>query len=322
MKQIPDTARRHHVNRASPIRRPALPRAQPIRNFAGVFGAAPRSAHASKAGAEKPRSEKPRSDSSRADKGPTGQGKRKKPMSAPAATVARGVNAGYRVIEEYLRQGQEFARSLWPASGGGARAAHNGGTAEAPMNMTERLVRSASDLAALFSEFLQTFSLPGILPAPGSTPIPDFGIGRNTGAAPPATEAGRTGARRTGSADAAGVSAPAADAATTISIDLRSRRRTTVTAFVQPGGWSGGLVVHDLRPPNGAGQAGSARLTGVTATAADRRVVIAVDIPDTLAAGTYSGLIVDADSNLPRGTLSIQVFAGPTPRPARKAARK
>ena len=157
MKQIPDTARRHHVNRASPIRRPPLPRAQPIRNFAGVFGAP---AKASRARAPERDgaggTDKRRATKTRTEKASAGRGARKSPMGAPAATVARGVNAGYRVIEEYLRQGQDFARSLW--AGGGTGRASGPGAAEAcsasrqscqprrkPTDGTHRSSRSAGD---------------------------------------------------------------------------------------------------------------------------------------------------------------------------------
>lgn len=290
------------MSRINPVRRPTLPRSQPIRHFAGVFGGRP-------APSDKTATTATRAGTTRKN------GAAKKPGSDPRAGVASGVSAGYKVIEEYLRQGQDFARSLWPGSD-----AVGGGTAEAPMNMTERLIRSASDLAGLFSEFLQTFSMPGALPPPGSTPIPDFGIG--TGQGTSAAKDAATRARSSGEpnraaatvADAA-ASPRAAEAPAVISVDLHSRRRAEVTVNVRPGNWTGKLLVHDLRPA-----AGTARLTGVTASgiSADRRIVVAVRVPDDQPAETYSGLIVDAETNLPRGTIAVRIFATAAAAPSKK----
>lgn len=282
------------MRRTNPVRRPVLPRSQPIRDFAGVFGGRATPADDTSATAA---GKNPAPKNGTAKNGSVKNGS-KKPGGDPGATVARGVSAGYRVIEQYLQQGQDFARSLWPGSDSGA-----GGTAEAPMNMTERLIRSASDLAGLFSEFLQTFSMPGTLPPPGSTPIPDFGLGH-------AGAAGRAATTSTPPTPAA-VEAPAV-----VSIDLQSRRRAEVTVHVRPGTWTGRLQVHDLRSPTGA-----AALTGTTATgiASDRRVLVAVSVPDELPADTYSGLIVDAETNLPRGTIAVRIFSAAVK--PRKAAR-
>jgi hypothetical protein len=300
------------MSRTNPVRRPVLPRSQPIRHFAGVFGARP-------ASSGPPDQNGTRGRATRADKadraGKNGaapsakNGAPKKSGAAPGAAVARGVNAGYRVIEEYLRQGQDFARSLWPNSESGG-----GGTTDAPMNMTERLIRSASDLAGLFSEFLQTFSMPGTLPPPGSMPIPDFGIGHARDPVPVGAAAhgrSRNGPNRatTSAADNA-LNAPAAqawaDVPTAISVDLQSRQRAEVTVDLRPGSSAGTLQVHDLRAPRGPG-----RLTGITAThvASERRVVVTVTVPDDQPVGAYSGLIVDAETNLPRGTIAVRVFA-------------
>lgn len=295
-KTVAPAANRRHTERASPISRPPLPRSHPIRNFAGILGAHPDPGRAARPTA-------PRAAGAERDSKPKGRGATKPAGKAgrdpaevkrdPGAAVARGVNAGYRVIEEYLRQGQDFARSLWPGSPSSA-----GGSPDAPMNMTERLIRSASDLAGLFSEFLQTFSLPGTLPAPGSMPIPGFGIEPKAAAPADAENAGANFAR------------DAWEPPPVISIDLRSSRRTEVTVNLRSGAWADRLQVHDLRPLKPA-RADGARLTGVSATGvpAERRVVLAAAIAADLPADTYSGLIVDADTNLPRGTVAIRIFA-------------
>jgi hypothetical protein len=281
-----------HATRPMPdnhprVRRPDLPRSQPRRAFSGILGTREDSKpNDFTAGHAKPAASKPTAETA-------------------ATGVARGVNAGYRVIEDYLRQGQEFARALWPGTAGGG-----GGTPSEPMNMTERLVRSASDLAGLFSEFLQTFSIPGMLPPPGSQPIPDFGIAE-AGAAKTkhdsAQHSGKAAPRPTGAATAP--VAPEQNERVTVSIDVASRQRTEITVDLKAGPWTRTLQVHDLR--SGTADAAIARLTGITAVSRpdERRVVIAIRVPPRQAAGTYSGVIVDAKSNLPCGTLSVRVLA-------------
>src|SRR5688572_28240098 len=64
-------------------RRPDLDRDEPQRGFAGAFGAAPENGTNGQAGA------------------------------AFEDDVARGVGVGYRLIEEYLRRGQQVAQSMW-----------------------------------------------------------------------------------------------------------------------------------------------------------------------------------------------------------------
>jgi hypothetical protein len=248
------------------VKRPPLKRARPIRSFGGLFGA--------------PDSHD-RASPHLAAEGQNGS-------STPSSeSVGRGVNAGYRVIEEYIRQGQEVARSLWP----GARVGSTPGAE--PLNMTERMIRSASDFAGLFSEFLQTFSLPGTLPPPGSRPIPGFGIADKEKADPPAQ---------------APPAAAKDHSPTLVSVDVESKRRTEVTLELKPLSWTANLDVHDLR----SARINAQRLRGIKAICLpdERRIVFRVRIPDRQPAGTYSGLVVDRSTNLPRGTLSVRIVAG------------
>jgi hypothetical protein len=266
MSDATRTGKDRRARRQPRIQRPLLTRSEPIRSFAGIFGAPEPAANQSpKTATESPPGQSP----------PNGDG------------VGRSVNAGYRVIEEYLRQGQEVARALWPGARGGSTP-----SAE-PLNMTERMIRSASDFAGLFSEFLQTFSLPGTLPPPGSQPIPGFGIAdvEKDSHSPPSP------------------SAPHEDDDPTLfSLDIQSKRRTEITLDLKPKSWTTVLDVHDLRSAG----AGAHRLVGITATCLpdERRVVFRIRIPDRQPAGTYSGIVVDRSSNLPRGTLSVRVLAG------------
>jgi hypothetical protein len=268
------TAKSRGARDRTRIKRPLLPRSQPHREFRGIFGAADAADRMSTDGA--------------AGK-PTGL------STPPAEGVARGVNAGYRVIEEYLRQGQDLARSLWPGPSSGS-------TKNGTLGMTERMIRSASDLAGLVSEFLQTFGLPGGLPSPGSQPIPDFGISppETPVAAPPS--GGPAVAERTDRPLAQ------ADGLRTVTIDIESKRRTEVTVDLKPNAWTKKLEVHDLRSE----KATAPRLTGINAIGLpdEQRVVVKIRVPDQQPAGTYSGLIVDRDANLPQGMVSVRILDG------------
>jgi hypothetical protein len=248
--------------------RPELPRSAPERSFSGAFSSAePKTGPDSGASNEAP-------------------GKRRSPG------ISDGVSAGYQVIEDYIRQGQEFAGKFWSATSGEATAARN--------NVAERMVRSASDLASLFSEFLQTVTLSPSRPSPGSAPIPDFGL---PGSAQPGSAQNDEQAQTPG---ASPPRAPAADPSPAIWIDVRSRQRVEISADLRPGEWRRTLVAHDLR----AADASVPRVPAprIDTMAKERRVVIRIRVPDTQPPGVYSGLVIDGKTNLPCGTLALRIF--------------
>jgi hypothetical protein len=257
---------------SSRIKRPQLARSHPRRAFSGIFGAP--------------------GVPSRSSANGVAQKSKQSPVVATEA-VARGVNAGYSVIEEYVRQGQDLARSLWPNPTEETARTRS-------LNMTDRMIRSASDLVGLFSEFLQTFTLPGTLPAPGSQPIPDFGIAPSE--RPIATPEPIVSA----TSAAAGTAPSETDPNGRVSVDVESNRRTEVTVDLKPRSWGSKLAVHDLRST----KASAPCLTGIKARAfpSEQRIVIRVRIPDRHPAGTYHGLIVDRGANLPRGAITVRIL--------------
>jgi hypothetical protein len=279
--------------------RPNLARSQPVRLFGGIFGVPPAATNGSppvvatnvsRAAAAMRGSSRQAAD----------RGKETRPTNDDS--VGRGVNAGYRVIEEYLRQGQELARSVWP----GARSTSSEGVQ--PLNLTERMLRSASDLAGLFSEFLQTFSLPGSLPPPGSQPLAGFGVSAAERAQRPASATGPSRPSRPSPSQVAPSSeADRNEGPAPLSIEVDSKRRTEVTVNLNAGSWKTKLEVHDLRSTNRA----APPLGGIEILSlpTQRRLLIRVRIPDRQASGTYSGLVVDQKTNVPRGTLSIRILA-------------
>jgi hypothetical protein len=207
--------------------------------------------------------------------------------------VSRGVDLGYQVIEEYMRQGQDFARAAWSSSPVGEALGAD------PRRLTERMFQYASDLASTWLEYTQ-MTMAG---APLGRPAPTPGQRRPEGAVggfdidgpPPSQPSPGTDGRQ----GAAALDAPV------VALDIASKRRVQVTADLRPSAGRGTLMAHDLRAANPA----LPRIGGVkVAREDDGTLVVRVVIPDDCPAAIYSGLIVDEESNLPRGTLSVRVF--------------
>ncbi len=251
-------------------RRPKLPRSEPHRSFAGVFSPAS-PPNGSGAGRGKP-------------------GGSPRPSARKTPGVSGGVAVGYQVIEDYIRQGQQFARKFWSAA--------PGAPANARDNIADRMVRSASDLASLFSEFLQTVTVPADRRPPGSAPIPDFGLPK-----PGQPRAARP-ERPANPAPNGGASAVAA-AAPAIWIDVRSRRPVEVSVDLRPGPPALRLIAHDLR----AAGVTSARVKAprIEVRPNEHRVIVRLQIRDGQPAGVYSGTILDGGTNLPRGTVAVRI---------------
>jgi hypothetical protein len=197
--------------------------------------------------------------------------------------VPAGVDLGYRVIEEYMRQGQDFARSMWSPSGTLDPATMD------PRRLTERMFQYASDLAATWLEFVQA-TMAGApasgsgAPAPRPPTMGGFDIHRPAPEGPPAP--------------------PGESKDLLVSVDVSATQRVEVSVDLRPAAATT-LAVHDLR----AAEAGAPRIAGVTVERqADERWLVRVVVPDGQPAGTYSGLIVDRETNLPKGTLAVRVY--------------
>lgn len=232
------------------VTRPKLERKAPVRRWATIFGVPPES----------------QSDAPSTEGNP----------------VSRGVDLGYRVIEEYIRQGQEVARAVWAPGASGDRSD--------PQRLTERMVQYASDLTSVWMELMQTVmgtaAVASNAPRPPRADPGPFDIGGVSNGAPPPGP----------------VEAPA------ISVALESRRRAEVTVDLRPGIGDGAFLVHDLRPSSGKGP----RLSGVKVERAKppAPVVVRVRVPDALPAGLYTGMVIDPATNLPQGTIAVQVHPG------------
>jgi hypothetical protein len=248
----------------SRLKMPQPKRTGPIRSVDGLFGP-------------------PRPPS---DNGPPQAGSVRESASS---TVSRGVELGYRVIGEYMRQGEAFARS------NGSRPPEGDPASSDPRKLTERMVEHASELATAWLEFVQT-TLVGV---------------------PPAGSRGDAGAHDPGAFDLGGPPSPATASSPRtvpqapspprrISIEIASKRRAEVTVDLHPEAGVAPIVAHDLR----ARDPELPRIRGVTIgpSGTSDRVLVRIAVPDDQPAATYTGLVVDDATNLPRGSVSVRVF--------------
>lgn len=287
-------------------KRPELERSEPIRNWSGMFGVRPRNGHRLE------RAEEPGVAQSGAVAAAEPAA-----AAAPSDPVAQGVDLGYRVIEQYLQQGQTFARAVAPGRGPGVP-----GVTE-PQRFIEQLARSTYDLADTFLSFVSAAGAwpaaagRGTQAASAASAVPKVGafqiesIGRAPAEGAPASSSERV--VRAGNGAGAGGSAGSQvepfftePSAPLITTDVASALRTEVTVELKPGSSMVRLSAHDLRAADPA----LPRIAGVEleTRAADNRVVVRLRVPDAQPEATYSGLIIDEASHLPRGSLTVRVL--------------
>jgi hypothetical protein len=257
-------------------KRPELTRAAPTRRFANIFGQTQRGAP----------------DAT--------------PPSEPSNdAAARGADLGYQVIEEYMRQGQAFARAAWaPYLPQGRREGTD------PRALTERMVQYASDLASVWVQYVQVMTSQG--PTAGaSKPSPQHSTpGAGLGAFDVGGEA-QAPPKPSGSTESPVAQPVARDGASVdaspirLSLEIASKRPAKVNVDLRRPIASTSPRAYDLR----ARDATIPRIAEVSieigSSAED--VLVRIVIPDDQPAATYSGLVVDETTNLPLGTLTVQI---------------
>jgi len=224
------------------IRRPRLDRTQPIRSWARLLGL-PTLGEASASGAS----------------------------GAADDVVARSVGLGYRVVEEYIRQGRRAAEQLGVR---GAGAAPFGSDVQ---DLGLRMMRYAADLMGAWMQLMEATSAGvGRSPAQPSSPP--------TGANGPPT-------------------APVERAA--IRIEVASLWPTEVWLDLRPEATRVAVEV----PPLRAVDPEKPRLDDVAliAGADGDPPLLRVRVPPSQPAGVYNGLLIDRDTSRPVGTVSVRV---------------
>ena len=237
---------------------------------------------------------------------------------------------GYSVIEDYLKRGQQAAKGM--AAGG---LPFQSASTEL-QQLTERMFKYASDLASAWVDLLQAMTTTGLAQRQASEQSAQEGAQGARGRGGRRRRGGRerkaseeqdtatgnpTGsAKHNGfgkaSAAANGAARPRrapADEPRPLSLEIDASQPIEVMLDLRPVVAAVALEVTDLR----AKEPSSAPLTGVTVTiAADPpRTIARVAVPRGQPPGLYTGLVLDAATNLPCGTLAVRVHAGTRAQP-------
>jgi hypothetical protein len=219
------------------------------------------------------------------------------PASDPAGrvthAVSKSVEIGYRVIDDYLQQGQRVARRLSDGSSGAEIWATE------IQDLGVRMARYASDFMAAWMELLELTARGG-----GGAPRP---AARPETAGPSASPPAPAAHRSPGATSPAGP-APAAEPGARVRVAVRSRLPIEVDVDYRPERVGGPAVrAHALR----AFEPEKPRIEGVSfrpQTAAEPATLF-VHVPDDQPAGSYEGLLVDEATNRPVGSVRVDVIA-------------
>jgi hypothetical protein len=262
--------------RSGRLRLPDNGRSKPIRNWKTLFG--------------------PPVDGAGAPdgQGPVAEGEANNP-------IARGVELGYRVMDEYVRQGQRAAG----LRSGSVGPLETSGT-ELPQ-LTERMFQYASDFASVWMEAMGVMMRTRGTAGEGRAAEGSNGAGAPAAAEPPREQ--RPPPRAGTSSPAGGTptanGTPHLGGATSVVVEVTSRRPVRAVVDLRPGPIDGPLVVSDLR----ARDPRRPRLKGVAieATPDGKRLTIRVKVASDHPAGEYVGAVVDQLTAVTRGTLTVTV---------------
>jgi len=241
------------------IRRPKLDRTQPIRSWSTLFDVPPRA---------------PGADARRGARGAA---------TSVNDVVSRSVDLGYRVIDEYIRQGQRTAQRINDRSFGTETVVNDF------QEVGTRLAQYASDFAALWIEVMQMATVGG---------APRWPAGQRPESAPPDVAP-------PAAPDAVASPAAAYDRAR-VKIAVASAQLTEVDLDLRPEVTGRRLLVQALR----AVHPDHPKLTDVLFEPAQgaEAATLRIRVPAGQPAGVYNALIIDADSSRPVGTLSLRVM--------------
>jgi hypothetical protein len=241
-----------HAAPKARVKRPELPRSEPIRSWSTLFG----------------------------PPGGTGDG----PARSASDSVQRGVELGYRVIDEYIRQGTSMAASFTSPRGAQAPSLQ-----DLPQ-MTERMLRYAADMSSLWFDAMNM--MVSNLGAQAGAPAAN-------GAAPSADATGPAPARPP-------TATPGAVQPARVVLDVRSPEHAAevIVALDEP---APDAVVEELRNVSGHDQSG---IGGVKlGTAPDGATRVRVRVPKGLAPGRYSGAVLAAATRRPIGRVTVVLDA-------------
>jgi hypothetical protein len=189
----------------------------------------------------------------------------------PGASAGPEVQNANRVVEEYLRAGEANARLFQNALGGGAK----NGTPD----IAQAMVRAASDMMTFWVELMTRSA--------GAMSVPQ-----------PATQTSSRG----------GTSRSESGERLRISVAIDSRRPAKVSVDLRPDARRGALRLERLHR-RGSGKLSILAGASIDVASGDDPVVVRLQVPDDQPHGLYYGVIVDEESSLPVGTLTVELEA-------------
>ena len=199
----------------------------------------------------------------------------KPPASDP---VARAVELGYRVVDDYVRQGQGVARRFT-----GQRSATPAGFGSDVQDLMTRWFQYTSELTEVW------FQLVGMAAAGQMPRAAAFSE------APPAPPA---------AAGAPPVGAPTG-APMRVGVEVSCSRPVEVVLDLRPLPAATRLCAHDLR----AADPDKPRISGVRVECAQdgSGARVCIQIHENQPPGIYSGLVLDEATSLPAGTVAVRI---------------
>jgi hypothetical protein len=205
--------------------------------------------------------------------------------------VSRSVDLGYRVVDEYLRRGQQAARRI------NERSYDVQAMTGDVQDLGVRTLQYVSDFAALWLDLLQRAATDSALLRPR-------GAANSARATTSSDRAGGDGAR---SAHDLQPAATQRAQPLRVKIEVAAAQPAEVTLDLRPEGTDLQLIVHALR----AVDPDKPRVSdvGIRPGADGEPATLWIRVPPGQPAGVYSGVIVDRQSSRPVGTLSLRIAA-------------
>jgi hypothetical protein len=242
------------------FKRPILDRDSPIRSWSTLFATAPRGVAGST---------------------PDGAAMAERDDSLNGV-VARSVDLGYRVVDEYIRQGQKAAQRINERTYGAETMASDA------QDLAMRMLQYASDFAAVWLEFVQ-------LASTGSAARPAASASGDGSQIPPQPSARPP--QETAPSESSEIAR--------VRIEMLSTHPTEVSFEIRPLAVRRPLLVHALR----AVDPEKPRLTEVVfhPGSDDAPARLRIHVPADQPPGTYSGLIVEEETSRPAGSVSVRV---------------
>ena len=254
---------------AERIKRPPLPRSEPIRSWSTLFGAPNAAAPASSPPFGIPGL--PNIPGIPGLNGAAGVG--------PEA-VRRGVEMGYRVVDEYMKQGASVANAFSNPSRPRSATGSAAGSEPDLSKMTERMMQYASDFTSLWYDAM------GMM------------MGTMSQQARPDTSK-----RPSAEAPASPERSSAILGHSRVILDVKSALSAEIIVALDEPAYSGALTVEELKPRTGKSSITGARVE--PASEAQGPLKVHVHVASNVAAGRYTGAILDAASGKPKGRLTV-----------------